>query len=136
MQPLIYSLVAAAVVGAVPLLLRRALVVRVVGHSMTPNLCDGDRLLGWRRRCRVGDVVVFRRDAGDDLAHLVKRVAAVAGDSVPAEFRHTFDGDRVPLGYILVRGDNARSLDSRRLGLVSLDSVVAVVVLRLEATCT
>jgi signal peptidase I len=130
--------------GAVAVIARRwkPLVVRVVGHSMRPSFDDGDRLMALRRRrYHVGDVVVFRtpdelRDGDSGLEStvdcLVKRVAAVAGDPVPEDMRDRAGGDLVPPGYLLVRGDNPDSLDSRRIGLVSLVSVLARVVCNLD----
>jgi signal peptidase I len=87
---------------------------------------------------KVGDLVVFERpttrwapptNEGPRLR--VKRVAAVEGQQVP---RWLSDGlsavhaaERVPWGFLVVRGDADRSQDSRQLGYISVGSVVAVV---------
>lgn len=112
--------------------IRRLVVVRVVGHSMVPAFDDGARLLAWRpsrpaSRLRVGRIVVFRSANGSDIAQLVKRVAAVSGDPVPDDLRQDGTDGAVPKGHIMVRGDNPHSLDSRRLGFVSVTAVTAVV---------
>ena len=85
--------------------------VEVSGRSMVPTLRPGDRLLveTWtyrRRPPQVGEVVVAP-DPRAPTRELVKRVAAV-------------DDGRVSL-----RGDAARSTDSRRFGSVPLAAVRA-----------
>ncbi|SCE67740.1 signal peptidase I [Micromonospora purpureochromogenes] len=129
-------LILVAVVGSVLLVRPRLLVVRVNGGSMSPALSDGDLLLAVRRRaCRVGQVVLFGHPGAgpSDPPHLVKRVAATAGQPVPADLRAAVDADRVPPGHLLVRGDNPRSLDSRRLGWIPARTVTGVVLVRLSA---
>lgn len=90
----------------------RLVVVR--GESMAPTLRDGDRLVvRVGRRPVPGDLVVFRaRDVvpESEPALMVKRVARVAPD-----------------GSVVVRGDNARSQDSRHFGGVPGESIVGVV---------
>jgi signal peptidase I len=101
----------------------------------------GGRLPGRRggsagRRLRVGQVVVLPVQLpygarvvgpvadGDGL--WVKRVAALPGDPVPAGVPGC--PGRVPPGRMAVLGDNAAvSTDSRTVGLVPMDVVVAVV---------
>ncbi|MFI1829345.1 S26 family signal peptidase [Streptomyces sp. NPDC020412] len=118
---------------------RRLLVVTVHGPSMTPTHHHGDRLLVRRtRRVHRGQVVVvlrprspavWREDRHSPL--IVKRVAAVPGESVPpgsvppsAESR---DG-RVPPGLVVLLGDNtAASVDSRQLGFFPHGDVIGVV---------
>ena len=78
---------------------------------MVPTLEPGDRLLveTWtyrRRPPRVGDVVVAP-DPREPTRELVKRIAAV--------------GD----GRVALRGDSAKSTDSRRFGTVPLTDVRA-----------
>jgi len=85
--------------------------VEVSGRSMIPTLRPGDRLLveTWtyrRRPPQLGEVVVAP-DPRAPTRELVKRLAAV-------------DNGRVTL-----RGDAARSTDSRRFGSVPLASVRA-----------
>ncbi|MFH8616684.1 signal peptidase I [Streptomyces sp. NPDC017979] len=107
--------------------------VRVATESMAPTLLVGDRLLVVRRAVlprrspRRGQVVVFTA-AGDRSRRLVKRVAAVGGDTVPAD-RGTALGARrrevaVPPGGLYVLGDNGRaSHDSREYGCIGTDRV-------------
>ena len=137
--------VASAVVAAGLLALirarRRLLSVTVVGESMAPTYRDGQRLVVRRaRRARVGQVVVLRNrgadarpsragDSGPEL--LVKRLAALPGDLVPAQVLDTVGesaGARVPPGRIVVLGDSPRSLDSRSWGYLKQERLVGVVV--------
>ncbi|MDS0136166.1 MULTISPECIES: S26 family signal peptidase [unclassified Amycolatopsis] len=122
---------AAGVVVLVVLLVvlrRRYVVARVWGHSMSPTFHDGERVVATRRReYRVGDVIVFRpRAAATDVAWRIKRIAAVAGDPVPAWLKA---GDAiVPAGRVVVAGDNTgHSEDSRQLGYIDLESVAGAV---------
>lgn len=85
-------------------LLRGLDAVEVRGRSMVPTLEPGDRLLveTWtyrRRTPRVGEVVVTQ-DPRSASRELVKRVAAVEQ------------------GQVTLRGDSAKSTDSRRFGSV------------------
>jgi len=108
--------------------LGRFTIVRVVGESMAPTLVTGQRLVAYKRRCHVNDIVVFRADYGAaDLRYLVKRVAAVGGDPVPTDLRASVDVDIVPAGTILVRGDGGLSIDSNRLGLIAVNNIRGVV---------
>jgi signal peptidase I len=149
--------VAVGVVGVVAA--RRALVlITVAGGSMSPTYTDGEKLLvrrGGLRRPRVGDVVVFRHPqlaraaaatasapapARPDVDWMVKRVVAVHGDRIPDEIRPAVEAigaigpaeavTAVPPGYLLVRGDNPRSLDSRHFGYVPATDVLGVSVRR------
>ncbi|MEV4412265.1 S26 family signal peptidase [Catellatospora sp. NPDC049609] len=118
---------------------RRLLIVTVVGDSMTPSFTDGDVLLAvCRRRAAVGDVVVFRNPlrAHGGLDSLVKRLVAVAGDPVPPDIRPAAGCDIVPVGKAVVRGDNADSIDSRKLGLIAVSDIHAVVRMRLQEAGT
>ncbi|MGA8114970.1 MAG: S26 family signal peptidase [Actinocatenispora sp.] len=114
------------VVVSLSVLLRRHLSVATVrGFSMEPTFDDGTRVLVVRRDSyAVGEVIVFRAFSvgRGDPAWRVKRVAAVAGDPVPAWMGDT-DHATVPAGGVVVVGDNPRSQDSRHLGFVSLDVV-------------
>ncbi len=128
----------AVVVAAVPVLVlallvvrRRWFVVRVVGHSMSPTYVDGERVLFRRGGFEVTDCVAFLppRPYGDaDPPWLVKRVAAGAGDPVPAAFRAAtgVTDAVVPVGCLVVFGDNPVSLDSRHFGYVPAANVVGV----------
>ncbi|MFB7338377.1 signal peptidase I, partial [Streptomyces adustus] len=127
--------------------------VRVESTSMEPTLLAGDHLLVDDRAYRDappgrGDLVVF--DGSDGT--LVKRVVAVAGDTVaiedgvlevdgraveePAVDPRTVDGmyfgpARVPDGTVFVLGDNRRhSVDSRQFGPVPVTKVTGRVILR------
>lgn len=132
-----------AVAGAIgALAARRALVlITVSGGSMSPTFTDGEKLLvrrGGLRQPRVGDVVVFRNPrltttaATPDVDWMVKRVVAVHGDPIPDGIRHSVGPSDtvVPSGYLLVRGDNPRSLDSRHFGYISAVDVLGVSVRR------
>lgn len=117
----------------------------VRGSSMSPSLCDGDRLVVDRLSycmCDVArfDVVVLRypRNPGVDF---VKRVIGLPGDEVvlrdgqvmvngeqvPERFGHVRDIDargrfRVPEDAFFVLGDNRPiSCDSRDFGMVDRD---------------
>ncbi|GIJ56231.1 S26 family signal peptidase [Virgisporangium aurantiacum] len=128
--------------GTVYAVRRRYLVVTVVGPSMTPTFHDGDRVLVRRRdglRCRTGDVVVLRapeqpgwRDRPPEW-HL-KRVAAVAGEPVPAAVERACgqpSGSPVPADHLVVLGDNVVSYDSRSWGFLPADRVLGAVLRRL-----
>jgi signal peptidase I len=63
---------------------------------------------------------------------LVKRVAAVAGDPVPAGFGAAVGVSRVPPDHFLVLGDNpAESHDSRHEGFIPHARIRGVVILRI-----
>ena len=119
---------------------RRLLILTTVdGSSMAPALRSGDRVLVRRtRRPRRGQVALLRypplpsgAPTGDQL--LLKRVVAVAGDRLPAEWAdpdvHGLGGAAVPAGCAVVLGDNRpASWDSRHYGFVPRERVVGVVV--------
>ncbi len=131
---------------------RRFVVINVDGPSMQPTLYEGDRVLVRRRplwHLRAGDIVVVenaahrrtgrhRRVAARGSRSLsghrwvIKRVAAVPGDPVPASVAATVSaaaGTPVPDGRLLVLGDNSnRSLDSRHYGYLPGDGVLGVVI--------
>jgi signal peptidase I len=93
--------------------------VSVKGSSMTPTLLPGDHLLVRPvRRLRRGDMVVVR-DPHAEGRWVVKRVAALPGQSV------TVDGATLHAGDgLIVLGDNpAQSTDSRSYGPVSPEDV-------------
>jgi hypothetical protein len=112
----------------------------VAGESMRPTLRDGDWVLTdrlaygvrlpfagtWLLRWsepRRGDVVVLLSPV--DGRRLVKRVVAVPGDPLPGDSR---PGATVPPGQYFVRGDGARSLDSRAFGCVPRERILGRVV--------
>ena len=114
---------AAGALGAIAR--RRWMVVTVRGHSMTPTLHSGDRLVArrWIRGAMpaVGDVIVF---LPDDRGYRIKRVAAIAGDPVPAWLGRD-PGACIPAGHVIVRGDNPRSEGSRELGYIPIGAIIA-----------
>jgi len=104
--------VAAAAVGfAGWRILRHLDAVEVTGRSMAPTLEPGDRLLvetwTYRRRAPAVGEVVVAPDPREPTRELVKRVAA------------TVDGQ------VTLRGDSAKSTDSRRFGSVPVAKVRA-----------
>lgn len=114
---------------------RRLVVVTVFGASMEPAYRPGQRLLASRvgRDIGRGQVVVLA--AGQRATArllIIKRVAAIGGDAVPAcvaAARPDLAGTIVPPGYLIVLGDNPeRSRDSRHDGLVPADRVRAVAI--------
>jgi signal peptidase I len=122
------AVVVVVVLVLLVVLRRRYVVARVRGHSMSPTFHDGERVVATRRRhYRVGDVIVFRPpSAATDLAWRIKRIAAVAGDPVPAWLGT--DHPVVPADRVVVVGDNTgHSEDSRQLGYIDLAVVAGAV---------
>ncbi|MGI5158691.1 S26 family signal peptidase [Microbispora sp. CA-102843] len=137
--------VAAGIVAA----RRRFVVVRVAGTSMVPTYQPGDRVLirrGGRAVLRRGQVVVFRRLQPDGAGSsgrtpglrgtewLIKRVAAMPGDTVPDQVApgvHAVPGDVVPADRLVVLGDGPISSDSRHWGYLPVSEVLGVVIRRL-----
>ncbi|WP_449063209.1 S26 family signal peptidase [Planomonospora algeriensis] len=69
------------------------------------------------------------RPRGPVLRRVVKRVAAVPGDPVPASVPRRPGEVSVPEGFLVLLGDNpARSLDSRHLGRIPAAGVIGRVV--------
>ena len=116
------------------------------GPSMQPNLYRGDRMITEKISYRIhpprrGDVVVVDRP-GDEVS-LVKRVVALAGETVEVRGGHTFINGQpidepwvrefggpsygpevVPKDHVFILGDNRTvSHDSRAIGPVLIDSV-------------
>ncbi|MEV4747621.1 S26 family signal peptidase [Streptosporangium sp. NPDC049248] len=122
------------------LLRRKLLIVAVTGPSMEPNYIEGDRLLAWRRSPRhlhPGQVVVIdtappSENPGPPM-NIIKRVVAVPGQLVPGVMRGNDQGMLVPPNHVVVLGDNRRrSVDSRHLGFISADRVVATVIRKMN----
>ncbi|KOV81556.1 hypothetical protein ADL03_28655 [Nocardia sp. NRRL S-836] len=121
-------LVLPVVAGAALWWLRgRYLLVTVRGDSMMPALRPDTRVLArLGGRYRTGSVVVFRRES-EFVQLMVKRVAARAGEPVPADCRAAVPDAVVPPGHLLVRGDNPGSSDSRTFGYVRESAVLGTV---------
>ncbi|MGI5237915.1 S26 family signal peptidase [Dactylosporangium sp. CA-139066] len=134
-----WVLMTAALAGALLAARRLLVVVTVFGPSMEPTLRPGSRLLVLRiRRLRVGRIVVLHPVAGQKVPGgdlLVKRVAALPGDPVPASVLAAVGGrpgDRVPERRVVVLGDApAASADSRNWGFAAVTDIVGVMAGRL-----
>ena len=131
----------AVTVGATVIVVRAHLVVVTVrGMSMAPTLQPGDRLIVRRRtNPTVGAIVVAAepqpcRPGRVPAAHwVVKRVAAVAGDPVPACIG--VQETHVRAGQLVLLGDNPdHSRDSRHFGLVGTEQVIGVATRQSDAT--
>ena len=133
-------------------------IMDVNGSSMVPTLNNGDKVLVsdlFYEPAR-GDIVVFKKDSYNDNKALVKRVIAVAGDTVNIDFDNgivyvngeaieedyldvstnnklDFIGPQtVPENCLFVMGDNRNaSTDSRdkRIGMVDKRLVIGKVLL-------
>ena len=136
---LVTAAITATLVGLLVGVRTRLVVVAVHGDSMSPTLTDGQRVLAQRRRSggyAVGDIVVFRAPdrerrngaTGPD-GYLVKRVAALPGERVPASMQPATEPPvRVPRNHVVVLGDNpANSQDSRQFGPIDQRTIVATV---------
>jgi signal peptidase I len=125
-------LVLLAVAAALWTARRYLLVVRVDGTSMIPTFRPGEAVLALRRgrgeRPRRGQIVVCRLpvEVPGPPGLLIKRVGAVAGESVPD------GGDRVPDGFVYLLGDGPRSYDSRNFGPLPVGTLVGRVIARLS----
>ncbi|MBO3748641.1 hypothetical protein J5X84_21400 [Streptosporangiaceae bacterium NEAU-GS5] len=129
---------AAGLIGLTVVLVRRGVaLVTISGSSMTPTYADGDRVVMVRsRRLRRGGVIVFRMPPPSKAlprggALVIKRVAALPGDEVPAsvwDASGAGPGDRVPPGHFVVFGDAPVGPDSRIWGLLPAHAVEGVVV--------
>jgi signal peptidase I len=135
---------------AVIYLRRTVVVVNVRGGSMEPALASGERVLVRRVRAsalRTGHIVVIEQPRwGEHIAWeptenpmgrrhwMIKRVAALAGEPVPASVLPAADappGATVPSGFVVVLGDNAdRSTDSRTFGFAPANRILGVMVRR------
>lgn len=140
------------IIALVVALLIRAFVVQVYlveGESMEPTLHTSERLLVnkfvYRFRSPAPGEIVVLQDPGQPRRELIKRVVAVAGETVEVKkgvvyingkalqepyknTTHTQYADVPPVtvlpGNIFVMGDNrGRSLDSRMIGPIPLSRV-------------
>jgi len=143
-------LVAMAVFATILMLVLDGSLVRffsIPSESMEPMIMVGDKVLVTPRAptsIKRGEVIVFRSSiTGDE--HLIKRVVAVAGDTVEVHAgalyvsgvrqrepylrdsvtEGVFPSTTVQPGYLFVLGDNRNnSYDSRILGQVPTSAVV------------
>lgn len=137
---------------AVLALRQRFVIITVSGDSMVPALSPGDRVLVRRvrpRQLRRGQVAVVEMPDGNGdrttpprgpvSRHqwMIKRVAALPGDPIPEDcLPEAADapGRLVPDGKLFVIGDNApSSYDSRRLGYLSDERLLGIVICRVHA---
>jgi signal peptidase I len=133
----------AVIAAAVILVLRHRFTIIIVrGPSMKPALQSGDTLLARRTRGEAvcnGDVVILRVPivpGASGRYTVVKRVAATAGDPVPAYLPPATNPGTglLPAGQLAVLGDNAASsADSRVWGLIPAGDVLAKVIRKLLA---
>jgi signal peptidase I len=124
----------------------RWIVVAVHGDSMSPTFHHGERVLARRllgRELRRGDVIVFKTDFTIELwakglgpALRLKRIVAVSGDPVPSWLVELGSDRAVPDRCVVVSGDNEVSQDSRQLGYIKVEDVVAVVLRRIARART
>lgn len=106
----------------------------VSGSSMEPTLPDGSLVLAlrttwWTPAVHRGQVVVLHDALGSD-QYTIKRVVGLAGDCIDPAGRLANSAGLpcvpVHVGRVFVVGDNSPvSSDSRRLGQVAQESVVA-----------
>ncbi|GAA4909587.1 signal peptidase I [Stackebrandtia albiflava] len=130
----------AGVASAVMCLRGRYVHVTIDGRSMEPALVDGSSVLMRRTRIgrlRVGDVVAVAPlwaeapenppDEREGRLWIVKRVAALPGDRVPAGLGRLPAGEVVPAGRCVLLGDSPEhSVDSRQEGFVDLRRLRAI----------
>lgn len=156
----VISIVCMSVAGVSVILILFFRMAVVEGDSMNPTLHDGDDLIitSIGSHYNYGDIVVVHRE--DDVS-IVKRVIAVAGDTIDIDFdlgkvylngselledyileptyRSFSDGPEFPLtvpeGFVFVMGDNRNnSLDSRSgsIGLINEQYIVGKMIHQAE----
>ena len=127
------------------LLRRRLVAVTVQGPSMAPAYRHGDRVLVVRTkvdRLRRGQVVVVERPRPDGSWRprssaapprwMIKRLAALPGDPVPADL--ATDATAVPPGMLVLLGDNEESsYDSRQVGFFPAERLLGVAVRKMRS---
>ncbi|MEV7233965.1 S26 family signal peptidase [Streptomyces sp. NPDC051020] len=143
---LVLLAVAGLFVLAAALLLARGRLVAVTvrGHSMSPILMPGDRILMLRGRRRVatGRVAVVVAPHPEHGWHAptgttpeswyVKRIVAVAGEPVP-HWAGRCPGTHVPPGMLVLLGEKPGSTDSKQWGYCPEDKLIGTVLFRLRA---
>jgi signal peptidase I len=144
MRPAIATAITASTALVIVLLRRHSTFATVHGASMSPTFTDGERVFALGRvNYRVGDVVVFRppqlRSSAHEPPWRIKRLAAIAGQATPSWLRECRTGSgpvsaRVPVGYVVVVGDNRISEDSRQLGFIPVAAIAGRVVPHRPAT--
>lgn len=148
---LLAALTAAGLITGLAVARRLFVVVRVTGTSMLPTFSPHDRVLvrrGPGGMPSVGTVAVLAEPLDvlswrltpsgppglREATWVIKRVAAVPGDSVPESVREAASQAAVvPDGMLVVLSDNPAGNDSRRWGFIPVSRVLGPVVLRIPA---
>ncbi len=132
--------IAVVVLLALLVVRRRLVAVRVTGLSMAPTLWPGDQVLVRRVTAdalTVGMVAVVRtppHHGPATVAWVIKRVAALPGDPIPASVQPAAGGlSVVPAERLVLLSDNPSGRDSRSWGLVPSGDLLGVVVMRLTS---
>jgi signal peptidase I len=84
----------------------------MTGPSMEPNVRAGEYFIAWSPAGRIapGDLVIFRFEDADGVFHVLRRVAALPGDTVAMDSGVVIlNGKRQPWPYRIVRPDVWRS---------------------------
>ncbi len=127
--------------------------VKITGNSMLETLQNGDRVLISRAAAYLNlygknDIVIMEYNNGTEDIEIVKRIAAVGGDTVSIKDGALYINGNLIDGYkcsvtenseftleenqFYVLGDNAdESIDSRYFGPVTKSSVKGLVLLRI-----
>lgn len=105
----------------------------VYGASMEPTLKQYDFVLVWQwnYQPKRGDVVVTTAENGLGQS-IIKRVAAVEGQTVTYEQDGRTVELIIPKGQVFLIGDNgSQSVDSRKLGCFDIEEIRGRVILRI-----